>query len=748
MSKLSILFYAILLLLLVNGCQKDEIINENISADLQFRDLSLADSLIINEVIDSFNQSNLIDFLEETGSPNWSKATITTSSINNVENLDISKVIVPFEQDNGDIEYLLYAFKFSDGSWRTGIVNKYHYLTMFLSTTYQTNKYAYASILKDFDFFTSPEISDDLVLETRDFPLEDVIIITEDGTRIYISGGGGMYIFEGPGTYCVDGTDWGSYVKIIWTNPMHTIIWQYNPDNITNGINWSKIEFPGFGPNWSFPGIQIAGSIFINISSCLNADFFMEFDPIMKRNWAQALKDIILEYDIPIQNYIPQNGEEDPCPECFSLNELSCLALALSCIEFNDKEVNTELLVSCMSDFFIGPIQDLDERELECYQSALNMLNDAMEKGQIEIGDRFIDICNSQKTMIQLLAERLISSCLDETLNEYDLQSSIDMIMHQMEEDQDLLSETTLLERYGLDIRDMKLLSAKVDLPCDDADYLCALSFEKFILQPFIKETIENNSITDPCNPNISAKEILSNSFIDKCINNKNLSTSINSIDELLEILGNDGNEYIYDFLTDEKLKCIYENYLVGSDNQVYCNTFSNFFGSTTFNLYLQNFNDLAALASTTFYEGDADHGSYVQIAFGTNQLEGYCEITVALVFLHEGIHAEMYRQLNDPSIDPNDKAAIWDAWKYNQNDHENMAEAYIGSLMSALKSIFGNRYTDLEYEAIAWRGLGNVDGENVNTNAWNELSEEKKIELQNTFSNINNNCDEDFCKE
>ncbi len=116
--------------------------------------------------------------------------------------------------------------------------------------------------------------------------------------------------------------------------------------------------------------------------------------------------------------------------------------------------------------------------------------------------------------------------------------------------------------------------------------------------------------------------------------------------------------------------------------------------------------------------------------------------------FLHEAIHAEMKRQLNDLSLNEESFDKIWDAWDDQINHHENMANSYINEIVSALALRFGDRYTQNEYEAIAWHGLGNVNGEGVNTSAWNNLSEERKNELTETFNDINNNCDEDNCKE
>lgn len=88
--------------------------------------------------------------------------------------------------------------------------------------------------------------------------------------------------------------------------------------------------------------------------------------------------------------------------------------------------------------------------------------------------------------------------------------------------------------------------------------------------------------------------------------------------------------------------------------------------------------------------------------------------------FLHEGIHAEKFRQLNDSRLNPDDIASIWSEYDNNISDHKNMTQTYIDNLISSLEKRFSSKYTYEEYEAIAWLGLGDIYGEGVNTSAWN----------------------------
>ncbi len=184
----------------------------------------------------------------------------------------------------------------------------------------------------------------------------------------------------------------------------------------------------------------------------------------------------------------------------------------------------------------------------------------------------------------------------------------------------------------------------------------------------------------------------------------------------------------------------------MGSD-KIFCNTYENFLGNSVIDLNLQNSEQVIGYAQTTYYDETSPYGNTVDVAFNQNQMSDHCEITIVGSFLHEGIHAEMFRQLNDPNLDPNDFASIWDEYDSEISDHENMAKEYIDNLIEALTKRFGDKYSYEEYEAIAWHGLGDINGENVNTSAWKALSEDKKTSLKNTFNNINSDCANDGCK-
>ena len=251
---------------------------------------------------------------------------------------------------------------------------------------------------------------------------------------------------------------------------------------------------------------------------------------------------------------------------------------------------------------------------------------------------------------------------------------------------------------------------------------------------------IRNSDISDPCNPDLSSDDIADNAI---AAMNESGGCGVDALESVMT-----GNDHIINYLTDIRLKCIYDKLLLGSDN-VFCSTFENFLGDTDIDLTLSNSIQSTANATTTpyFLASGSNQGNTINISINTNQIQDFCEIVIVGLFLHEGLHAEMFRLLNDPSININDFSSIWSEYDEKIDQHDNMAELYIYQLKLALKERFGSRYTDQQYEAVAWHGLGNVAGEGVNTSAWNALTTIQQNNLISQFESVNSSCIDDECK-
>ena len=174
---------------------------------------------------------------------------------------------------------------------------------------------------------------------------------------------------------------------------------------------------------------------------------------------------------------------------------------------------------------------------------------------------------------------------------------------------------------------------------------------------------------------------------------------------------------------------------------------------SERFKKYLQKFEPEASVAHLMFNIGNTENNTladtrvpneyWIEIIFNKNiDWNNRPEIVVAYAFIHEVIHAEMYRQLlevanKNGSIDlvklqqyvNNNKKELFNeyiknATKASNYQHDIMAKKYINVVVDFLKEMYGSNYTDKEYLTIAWMGVQNTD-------AWNNLPKKEREEYK-----------------
>ncbi|MFN1219737.1 hypothetical protein ACKW6Q_22430, partial [Chryseobacterium kwangjuense] len=176
---------------------------------------------------------------------------------------------------------------------------------------------------------------------------------------------------------------------------------------------------------------------------------------------------------------------------------------------------------------------------------------------------------------------------------------------------------------------------------------------------------------------------------------------------------------------------------------------------AANFNQYLKNFNgkfstahllfDLQALDPANNAETSTPLGYWITITINSNNLNRPT-LDIARTFMHEIIHAEMFRillslastsngQINltelTNMLNTHNYPGIYDYFRrYELNDmqHEQMAAHYRGIVKNFLKQI-DNSLTDEQYEAIAWQGL-------QGTERWNQLTASQKANINTIYSN------------
>lgn len=190
-----------------------------------------------------------------------------------------------------------------------------------------------------------------------------------------------------------------------------------------------------------------------------------------------------------------------------------------------------------------------------------------------------------------------------------------------------------------------------------------------------------------------------------------------------------------------------------------------------TFNNYLQNFDGEFSVAhlklsSSTDLPDDtnaqtsAPQNYIITITFNENNLDRP-NLSIARTFIHEMIHAEIFRKLISVSQTSNIQALTPEIMQLLQNDYPGLYDYYLRwknniphgmNLTSAQHQVMAQHYRDIikqaliefddshtqeVYEALSWIGL-------KNTIAWNSLSQAERNNIDQTifsFENNNPNC-------
>ena len=233
----------------------------------------------------------------------------------------------------------------------------------------------------------------------------------------------------------------------------------------------------------------------------------------------------------------------------------------------------------------------------------------------------------------------------------------------------------------------------------------CAFALEGFMANWKIKQMIAENSLTDPCHPEKTTRQIIAKAIYDKC--NKKGADNLGTVDDFLKDLGDSG-DYIYpqpSFANNDRLECLF-NKLLKNESNVICNTVMPYKENAwhrNVDLYAQPFHEYDTRAAITNY----DNEGRLYISLNTNDLDAECNIEIQKTLIHEFIHADIkawvkfnhYNFENDPEL-----KKYWDAggdW-----EHEYMAGEYHDEMVQSLKDLYGDKYTQREYEAIVWSGL------------------------------------------
>lgn len=215
-------------------------------------------------------------------------------------------------------------------------------------------------------------------------------------------------------------------------------------------------------------------------------------------------------------------------------------------------------------------------------------------------------------------------------------------------------------------------------------------------------------------------------------------------LNELVDILGDWSNPDIVKptirLKKNARINCIYNKAKTSPNFKQYLQNFDGRFSTAHLLLDLKPLQNSNANAQTS-----PPNGYWITITINSNNLDRP-SLDIARTFMHEMIHAEMFRILlslaptSNGQIDVNELINMLNNQNYpgiydyfrrfgmNNMQHEQMAAHYRGILKNFLKQI-DSSITDSQAESMAWVGL-------QGTVAWSNLGITNQTNILNTYNN------------
>ncbi|WP_420553349.1 hypothetical protein [Tenacibaculum aiptasiae] len=202
------------------------------------------------------------------------------------------------------------------------------------------------------------------------------------------------------------------------------------------------------------------------------------------------------------------------------------------------------------------------------------------------------------------------------------------------------------------------------------------------------------------------------------------------------------------------KAKCIYNKL---KNLKLYKTTIKKFENDTKYTLYLKPGIGTCAIGSEACTDDkDIDKG-IITIYFPSH---GNTNLDFAATVLHEGIHAHLFRYVNEhiKGVNPNDKRRIYELYFHykkfsdpnyaNVNfQHQYMREKYIYPIANAIRILDKKKYPLYKYLGFAWEGLNTDYGVDkyYDGNKWIDIEKtdyfKDKIIVNNTSKFNKNDC-------
>jgi len=233
----------------------------------------------------------------------------------------------------------------------------------------------------------------------------------------------------------------------------------------------------------------------------------------------------------------------------------------------------------------------------------------------------------------------------------------------------------------------------------------CANEVADFMAQAEILELIENNNITDPCDPGQTAAELLEKALIGYCTSTLNdaplnLKDAEHFLGEILEGINTIKIENSMGMCP--KIKCILEKLI---NNPLNPNAYNSICALNNSNNYIFNFT-MGNSNNTTF---NLNNPNNITITIDNELCNSYDPVNIAETLLHEGTHAIIFANFAK-GFDANIfNSEHWNSVitnEYGGNVHEFMTDYLLNPICEALWEFNGKRGIPGDYWGVVLNGL------------------------------------------
>jgi hypothetical protein len=215
---------------------------------------------------------------------------------------------------------------------------------------------------------------------------------------------------------------------------------------------------------------------------------------------------------------------------------------------------------------------------------------------------------------------------------------------------------------------------------------------------------LENESLTDPCNPEATTGQILHQLAIKACLKGVDLE-NLGSIDDFLSDIGEEQDIIIEDnsFKNCKNVYCVWKD-LKNLKNSYFCKLIKGIDLSTTkvikLNLGPYGYDGQVKILGNNFFELS------ISPAFcNSNDF-----LNIAETLVHELAHVDFKFRFNEVP----DRATyqkMWDEYVIKEfgiklSEHNIMVKEFMGKIAKTLMALDGNRYTYDHYMYLAWLSL------------------------------------------